>query len=119
MADVTTVAPTATVGANWSWTPTIIDPVTNLPPVPDLSTYSAADFEVRLTPGGPIILQATVANGGITLGALGTGQLTISFLGSAITAPGAYTHELKVTDANGVVSKPFGGQFNIQPTFTS
>lgn len=119
MADITCAAPPATVGETYTWTPTIVDPVTNLPPSPDLSTYAAGDFEVRSAPGGPILLQATLSNGQMTFGASGTGQFTVTFPSASITTAGSYTWEAKFTDSSGNVSKPFGGQFQINPTYTS
>ncbi|GEM_PF-6657423 len=74
---------------------------------------------MRATPGGAIILQATTTNGQMTFGPPGTGQFTIVFPAGQITTSGAFTWECKFVDAAGNVSKPFGGQFLVTPTFTT
>jgi hypothetical protein len=119
MPDLTFAAPAAVVGETYEWTPTIIDPVTGVVPNPDLSTYAAAEFDVRVAPGSATILQASISNGKLTLGAFGTGQFTVTFQPSDVTAAGAYTWECRFVDSTGNVSKPFGGQFMIQQTFSS
>jgi hypothetical protein len=119
MADLTYAAPVTTVGEQFVWTLIILDVTTNLPPtdntgVPNLALYQA-DLQVRQGPGTAILLEASTANGQIVMS---NTAIVVTFPAASIRTQGSFQYELKLTDPNGIPSKPIGGVFLINPTTT-
>jgi hypothetical protein len=104
----------ATVGEDYNINIQLVDSVAGN--AISLAGYSG-DLQVRTAIGSPIVLEASTANGLMILNSP-TGNVNIKFGNAAITTAGNYLFELKLTDPNGIVSKPLWGPFVIQGTIT-
>lgn len=83
----------------------------------DLTTYTAA-LQVRKAPGGPVVIELTTENGGITLGGVdGTIDLGRLATETAEYAAGDYIYDLKlITGSN--ATRLLEGEFNVAPAVT-
>ncbi len=83
----------------------------------NLTSYSAL-MDVKDT-GGNLILQLSTSNSRITLGgSAGTITLSIAATDTSALTPGAYSYDLLLTSAGGIVTRLIEGGFSVEAGVT-
>lgn len=100
--------------AQWEYRAGTPDPVTGLPPLVDLTGWSAV-MKARTTPSAATAILSLTSGAGITLGGvLGTVRVTISSAQSLGIGAGIYPYDLVLTSPGGASEVLVEGSLQIK-----
>jgi len=84
----------------------------------NLTGYNA-DMQVRLSPGGSLLIELTNSNGRITLGGTaGTINLNIPATQTTSFTPGTYHYDILMTSGAGIATRLLEGTFYVEAGIT-